>query len=321
MFERQIRLSRFDGDKLYNGSTPSTSRMNSQHRDQSSPTNRSRSNSPYDQAYRQKRTIIATSTTTTALSLPILTTSYPDLVISHTPPTDTTKTSNEQKTFLPNRQTNTHEQIPLNIHIDDNTINQSNSTNRPNLLLTSIANTSETVDCQPLDFKSRLALFNRTNLQQSNEQTNFPAKKTFTKSPAPVATPPPPPPPPSSSSLIFDEPKKESQFDIIQNQFSRTVVNTAKAITFFGGNKLNGDNQSSLPSSIPAPPIVADKTEQLPANDLSQTPDIIGGNVRLNKSSIYSGIRKVKNFEIKMNFIQFNLIFAFFFVACSSSIY
>lgn len=284
MFERQIRLSRYDGDKIFNSSTPSTSRMNSQHRDQSSPTNRSRSISPYDHAYRQKRTIIATSITTTALSLPVPTTSYPDLVISHTPPTDTTKSSNEQKTHLPpTRQTNSHEQLPLNIHIDDNITNQSNSNNRPNLLLTSISNTSETIDCQPLDFKSRLALFNRTNLQQSNEQTHLPAKKSFTK---------------NLHQSTFDEPKKESHIDTIQNQFSRTVVNTAKAITFFGGNKLNDDNQSSLPSSIPAP-IITDKFEQS-ANELPQTPDIIGGNVKLNKSSIYSGIRK----HVRVQFID-----------------
>ncbi len=58
MFERQIRLSRYDADKLFNSSTPGSSRVSSQHREISSPT-RSRSISPNDMALRQRRTNIS----------------------------------------------------------------------------------------------------------------------------------------------------------------------------------------------------------------------------------------------------------------------
>ena len=178
MFERQIRLSRFDADKLFNSSTPGSSRMSSQHRELSSPT-RSRSISPNDMAYRQRRTIISAPT----ISLPVPT-SYPDVVISHTPPAETPKPSVEQihnenllinnqginkdkKLFLPNRNSLSHDHSPLCVIVDDSSSSSLNH-HRPNLLLPSISS-SETVDCQPLDFKSRLALFNRTNTQQSNE--------------------------------------------------------------------------------------------------------------------------------------------------------
>ena len=84
MFERQIRLSRDDSDKLSNTSISHSSRINSQHRDILSPT-RSRSISPNDMALRQRRTTASTSSLSTTLLSPVSNT-YPDVVISHTPP-------------------------------------------------------------------------------------------------------------------------------------------------------------------------------------------------------------------------------------------
>jgi hypothetical protein len=317
MFERQIRLSRYDADKLFNSSTPGSSRMSSQHREISSPT-RSRSISPNDMAIRQRRTIQSGSTlpltSSTTLSLPVPT-SYPDVVISHTPPTETNKNLNEQtynenllinnqginkekKLFIPNRNTIIHENIPLNVIVDESSITISNNY-RPNLLLPSTL-LSETVDSQPLDFKSRLALFNRTNTQQSNENS-MNIKKSFN----PLLTKPVI----HHSTRLLNEEKKELQSETIHNQLSlsisRSVVHTAKAVTFFGGNKLNTNIKSSLPTSIPPPPPplslssqINNKTEQISPStsiDLLRAPNIIGGNIKLNKSSIFSGTKKVFN--------------------------
>ncbi|CAF2423147.1 unnamed protein product [Rotaria sp. Silwood2] len=327
MFERQIRLSRYDADKLINTSIPAnSSRMNSQHRDISSPT-RSRSISPNDMAIRQRRTnisgsILPSSSSSTTLSLPV-STSYPDLVISHTPPTETNKNSTEQihnentivnnqgvnkekKLSNTNRNLISHEHIPLSVIIDECSSNLSTN-HRPNLLLPSKL-LSETVDCQPLDFKSRLALFNRTNTQRINEnsinikksfnQTNLLSTNLLTK---PII---------HHSTRLVNEEKKDISIDIIPNPLSlpisRSVINTAKAVTFFGGNKVNGNTKSSLPDTIlpPPPPSSSSsslpssceiniKTEQSTSTDLHRAPDIVGGNVKLNKSSIFSGAKKV----------------------------
>jgi len=338
MFERQIRLSRYDADKLLNGSTPGSSRMSSQHREISSPT-RSRSISPNDMAIRQRRTTLSGSIlplTSTTLSLPVPT-SYPDVVISHTPPTETNKNSNEQihnenllinnqginkekKIFLPNRNTISHEHIPLNVVVvDESSINLSNY-HRPNLLLPSTLS-SETIDCQPLDFKSRLALFNRTNTQQSNENSINIKKSIYqnnTLLTKPVIHHP---------TRLINEEKKDLQSETNHNQLtlsiSRSVVNTAKAVTFFGGNKLNGNTKSSLPNSIPPPPPTLSQTniknEQAsisPSIDVLRTPDIIGGNIKLTKSSIFSGTKKV---FIRL-FFHYSIMI-YFYLGCSSTIY
>jgi hypothetical protein len=341
MFERQIRLSRYDADKLFNTSTPGSSRMSSQHREISSPT-RSRSMSPNDMALRQRRIIISSSTvplTSTTLSLPVPT-SYPDLVISHTPPTETNRNSNEQihnenlsinkekKVLIPNRNTSSHEHIPLSVIVDESSTNISNH-HRPNLLLpstssssSSSSSSSEIVDSQPLDFKSRLALFNRTNTQRSNEnikkcsnQTNSSPTNLLTK---PVVYHP--------IRLVTEE-KKDLQPETIHNQLpisvSRSVINTAKAVTFFGGNKLNGNTNSSLPSSIPPPSPSSSQTNIKneissisTSAELLRAPDIIGGNVKLNKSSMFSGAKKVSFSKV----IFFKIII-FLYLECSSTIY
>jgi hypothetical protein len=331
MFERQIRLSRYDADKLLNSSTPGSSRMSSQHREISSPT-RSRSISPNDMAVRQRRTITSgpmVPSISTALSLPV-STSYPDLVISHTPPTETPKISNEQilinthhenlpinkekKLFIPHRNTNIHEQNPLSVVIvDESSLNITNN-HRPNLLLPSTP-PSDIIDAEPLDFKSRLALFNRTNTQRSTNikksvnQTNFITK--------PVVH--------HQTRLVNEEEKDVQPPEPINNQLSisiaRSVINTAKAVTFFGGNKLNGNSKSTLPTSIPPPPPpppppapINDQSAISTSVDLLRAPDIIGGNVKLNKSSIFSGGKRVL---IYLFFDLFNL----FHLGFSSTIY
>jgi hypothetical protein len=317
MFERQIRLSRYDADKIFNASTPGSSRMSSQHREISSPT-RSRSISPNDLTLRQRRTNVSgpiLPLTSTTLSLPVAT-SYPDLVISHTPPTETTKNSNEQihnenltinnnqginkdkKIFIPNRNTISHEHIPLTVIVDETSSNISNN-NRPNLLLPSTSS-PETVDSEPLDFKSRLALFNRSN--QILKYTETPVNIKKPPNPVNILTKPVIHHPTRS----INEEKKDIQPEIIPNELSisisRLVVNTAKAVTFFGGNKVNGNTKSSLPNSIPPPPPPSSSSQSNTKNeessipttvDVLRAPDIIGGNIKLNKSSIFSGSKKV----------------------------
>lgn len=320
MFERQIRLSRYDADKIVNTSVSGCPRLNNNHhRDLSSPT-RSRSISPNDMALRQRRTTASGP----VLSLTVAS-SYPDLVISHTPPAETTKTSiesNHNENHLPNNQTvnkekklsNTNRTIssqdhaPLSVIVDEYSTNQSNNS-RPNLLLPS-KSVTETVDCQPLDFKSRLALFNRTNSQRTNDNS-LNTKKCLTQTN-------------SSSTNILSKPvvhhhnnralndeKKDNQTELIHPSLaipiSRSVINIAKAVTFYGGNKLNGTSKSSLPDTIAPPPppapsstsiqfemnIKDGQTNQSNSIDPLHAPDVIGGNVKLSKSSIFSGTKKV----------------------------
>jgi len=270
MFERQIRLSRYDCDKLSNTSIPTNSRANNQHRDIRSP-NRSRSISPNDMALRQRRTpalstqILPSSSTT--LLLPIAT-SYPDLVISHTPPTSSHIETNEQSVI------NTHK----NINTDETTVINTNH-NRPNLLLPSTSS-SDTADYQPLDFKSRLALFK----ERSNENSYIKKPSNHLHSIVP----------PSSfltKPIVHHHHHQSDKKDIPSDQNARSIVNTNKSITFFGGTKVNGTTKSTI-----TPSITIDEQSSLSTSiDFLHVPDVIGGNVKLNKSSIFSGMKKVLN--------------------------
>jgi hypothetical protein len=288
MFERQIRLSRYDCDKLSNTSIPTNSRTNNQHRDIRSP-NRSRSISPNDMALRQRRTPalptqILPSSSSTTLLLPI-STSYPDLVISHTPPTSSHIETNEQSII------NTHK----NINTDETTVVNTNH-NRPNLLLSSTSS-SDTADYQPLDFKSRLALFK----ERSNENS-------YTKKPSNHIHSVVPPSNFLTKPIVHHHHHQSDKKDIPSDQNARSVVNTAKSITFFGGTKLNGNTKSTLPTSISTPSITIDEQPSLSTStDLLHVPDVIGGNVKLTKSSIFSGMKKVLKiiFLIKILFSIF----------------
>ena len=252
MFERQIRLSRYDSEKVSNTSTP---RINHQHRDILSP-NRSRSISPNDMALRQKR---ASS----------ITTSYPDVVISHTPPITAHIEINNEQIIIENKK---KEDEMINTIINQN------------LLLPSTLSSDNDMDYQPLDFKSRLALFNRTNtVERSNEHSTNIKKPSL----------PPPPPPNFLTKPIVHHHVEKKDSPSVQN-----AVDTAKAITFFGGSQVNGNTKSSLPTSITPPPLSSiKKSEQLSMSapiDLFRSPDFIGGNVKLSKSSIFSGTKKVR---------------------------
>ncbi|CAF0757028.1 unnamed protein product [Adineta ricciae] len=321
MFERQIRLSRYDGDKLFNTSTPGGSRMGSQHREHSTPT-RSRSISPNETTLRQRRATISAPVallTSTTLSLPVPA-SYPDLVISHTPPTDTNKNSPEQghhetvhqaltkdkKVLTSTRNLPAQEQIPLTVVISDENSTNLTEQRRPNLLLPSTPS-SEIVDSQPLDFKSRLALFNRTNTQKSNEHSTSVKKPPIHSHPSSTNT--------VSKPIVHQpvrvvhEERNDVHLEVNSNplliSISRAVINTAKAVTFFGGNRVNGHTKSSLPSYILPPPpppssssftsqtkMKHDQSSTLSSADVLRAPDIVGGNVKLNKSSIFSGTKK-----------------------------
>ncbi|CAF3703287.1 unnamed protein product [Rotaria socialis] len=293
MFERQIRLSRYDSDKIPNTPVPHNSRMNSQHRETSSPT-RSRSISPNDMAVRQRRTttpVTHTSTLVPSVSVPI-STSYPDVVISHTPPAtihiETHKTISDASINSENKRKN----LPLNI-TNDETMNASVNQNRPNVLV-STSSSSDNDEYQPLDFKSRLALFNRTNtMEQTQVNSHISINKTKPSNHHKTAAPPPPPNFLTKPALHHHLERKDNLLDAI----ARPAVNTDKSVTFFGGAKVNGDLTSTLPVSIPSPPLSATKDEQSPTStptpmEVTSTPDVIGGNVKLNKSSIFSGSKK-----------------------------
>ncbi|CAF4477118.1 unnamed protein product, partial [Rotaria magnacalcarata] len=73
---------------------------------------------------------------------------------------------------------------------------------------------------------------------------------------------------------------------------SRSVINLAKAVTYYGGNKLNGNTKSSLPDTITPPPssvslssfemnIKEEQGSLTNSLDLLHPPDIIGGNIKL----------------------------------------
>jgi len=269
MFERQIRLSRHDCDKSSNPSVPTNARTNVQNLENRSP-NRSRSISPNDMALRQRRATAVPIPT--SLSLPV-STSYPDLVISHTPPTS----NHIETTKIP------IEESLINTHKDESASIKTNP-NRPNLLISS----SDTADYQPLDFKSRLALFNRTNIiEKSNEHSHNSAniKKPFNhlqsvSLPSKFLTKP-----------IVHHHNQSEKKDLLSDPTLRSVVHTNKSITYFGGTILNENTKSTVspPKDLPLPSITIDVTSV----DLLRVPDVIGGNVKLNKSSIFSGIKKV----------------------------
>lgn len=312
MFERQIRLSRYDADKLLSASTPGGSRVSSQHREAASPV-RSRSISPNDMALRQRRANISAPMlplTSTTLLLPTAT-SYPDLVISHTPPTEATKSAPEPVSYEPVAQGSTKEkrisipmrpsapleQIPLSVIVAEESSSSPTDQHRSNLLLPSTASSSpEAVDSQPLDFKSRLALFNRTNTQKSSDSSVV-MRKPASSSHPPAAHIAAKPPTRAAHADKHDAPDESTHHQLLPS-ISRSVVNTAKAVTFFGGVRVNGSAKSSLPAGISAPPPPAAGKSDPPATstspDLARVPDVIGGDVKLTKSSIFSGTRKVE---------------------------
>ena len=173
----------------------------------------------------------------------------------------------------------------MNTTIDEISVINSDS-NRPNLLLPSTSS-SDIDNYQPLDFKSRLALFNHTNtIERSNEHTQI---STNIKKPS---NPPAPPSFLTKPTLHHHVDKK----DIPSDQVARSLINTTKTVTFFGGTKVNGNTKSTVSESIPPPLPSIINEEQLSistAIDLFHAPDVIGGNVKLNKSSIFSGMKKV----------------------------
>ncbi|CAF1531765.1 unnamed protein product [Rotaria sordida] len=305
MFERQIRLSRYDSDKLPNTLLPNNSRINNQHREILSPS-RSRSISPNDMALRQRRatTIYSSNLPSTPLSLPV-TTLYPDVVISHTPPTsmhiETNKIINEQSVLNIHNE-NKKKTFPLNIITDETTVNNNNNNNnndnRPNLLLPTTSS-SDTSDYQPLDFKSRLALFNRTNtIERSNVNSHVSTniKKTSNHNNSV------PSPPNFLTKPIVHHHYLEKK-DISVDSIVHSVANSTKSVTFFGGLKINSNVQSTLPASIIPPPLLITKDEQSSIStsvDLLHAPDVIGGDVKLSKSSIFSGTKK----DVRVQFID-----------------
>jgi hypothetical protein len=285
MFERQIRLSRFDTDKVSNTSVPTASRV---HREILSP-NRSRSISPNDMALRQRRTVPIHTSTTVSLPVP---TSYPDLVISHTPPISSHIEINPQNE-------NKKKDIPLNIATDETAIINSDF-NRSNQLLSSTS-LSDMDDYQPLDFKSRLALFNHTNtIERSNEHSQISTNIKKPSNPLPL-------PNFLTKPVVHRHLDKK---DIPSDSIAGSFANTNKAVTFFGGTKVNENTRSTLSASIPAAPPSIINEEQLAIStsvDLFHAPDFIGGNVKLNKSSIFSGVKKVSN-EV---FLEFKFLYSY----------
>lgn len=303
MFERQIRLSRYDSDKISNASISQNSRSNNQHRELSSPT-RSRSVSPNDMALRQRRSVPFHSTNSVAQSVAPAVTSFPDVVTSHTPlasiHTDINKVNseviatNEQK-----RKCSSSNVIP------DETTNINTNQNRTNGLVSNNAS-SDTNDYHPLDFKSRLALFNRSSntSEQKNVNSHIPNN---VKKPSVMTqkTPPAPPNLLTKPILHHHSDKKDNSLDSITRPNNNNVT-TSKSVTFFGGAKVDGTIITILPTLVPSSSSSITNEEQSfvsASSDSLLAPDIVGGNMKLSKSSIYSGSKKVlinfyKNFML-----------------------
>ena len=225
MFERQIRLSRSDRE-----------RTSSRQRGELRSSTRSRSISPNDMALRQRRT---------AASLPA-STSYPDLIISHTPVIVTPRVEKAKEIVIKPEKVECAETEPSNL-------------------------SSDTIDSpRTLDFKSRLALFNKPSDDEHLSNSNKPSQ-------------------PPSNFLT----KPVVHRHQIERVDPPALVQSPKSVTFFGGTKVADYTQVILPPAInPLEPAVT--TIEYTSSELFDIPEFIGGNVKLNKSSIFSGIKKVR---------------------------
>ena len=246
MFEKQIRLSRSDREKLPN-----------KHRREIRSSTRSRSISPNDMAVRQRRT---------GATLPP-STSYPDLIVSHTPlPSPPPPSSGVVKA----------KEIVIKTEKD-----QSADSDRPTLLIPSNLS-SDTIDKPALDFKSRLAVFNRTNPIKQSDEHLFNSNNSFKSSSAPSNF---------LTKPVVHRHQTEKKDSLVESTV-RSTVHTAKSVTFFGGNKVVDYTQLILPPSIN--PFESSAIVEDTSAELFDIPEFIGGNVKLSKSSIFTGVKKVR---------------------------
>ena len=84
------------------------------------------------------------------------------------------------------------------------------------------------------------------------------------------------------------------QKDIPTNPNIPSVVNMAKSITFFGGTRINGDSIPTLPATI-VPSVINDEQPSSTSTSMNvlDVPQFIGENVKLAKSSLFSGVKRV----------------------------
>ena len=279
MFERQIRMSRSDTERTLHPSPSSNSRINLLN-----PT-RSRSISPNDMAFRQRRaTVTGSPIASNGVPMPVSST-YPDLVISHTPTApsqrDIKKPSVESSISNPPNDENKRDDHTSNMHMNGDSRDHNSSP-------TPIA-VSDTVHYEPLDFKSRLALFSRPDpVERTVEQS--PSLNNIKKPSSTSHSTQPPPTFLTKPVLHHSSEKTKSSTEAIPSSAARVLGVPAKGITFFGGVKLDDDVQLPL-AAPPVSPLPPKKNDT--STDSSQTPDVIGGHVKLDKSSLFSGIKKV----------------------------
>jgi hypothetical protein len=275
MFERQIRMSRSDTEKTLHPSSSSNSRIN-----HLSPT-RARSISPNDMAFRQRRSMVTGSPSASNGAPLSVSSTYPDLVISHTPTVssqwDIKKSSVESSI---SHSPNDENLFSMHMNGDPRDHNPSHIP---------IA-ASDTVHYEPLDFKSRLALFSRPDAIERTVEQSPSLNNIKRPSSTPHSSQPPPPTFLTKPVLHHSSEKTKSSTEAISSSAARILAAPAKGITFFGGMKLEDDAQ--LPLAAPTIPPLSLKTTDA-ATDLFQTPDVIGGHVKLDKSSLFSGIKKV----------------------------
>lgn len=240
MFEQQIRLSRSDREKLPN-----------KHRREMRSSTRSRSISPNDMALRQRRA---------GATVPA-STSYPDLIVSHTPMSSPSSSGVVKAKEI----------------VIKTEKNPSADLDRPTLLISSNPS-SDTIDKSRLDFKSRAAVFN----QQSNEHlVNSNDSVRTSSAPSHFLTKP-----------VVHRHQTDKQDSRVESTPIRSTVHTAKSVTFFGGNKMADYTQLILPSSIN--PFESSAIVEETTMELFDIPEFIGSNVKLSKSSIFSGGKKVR---------------------------
>jgi hypothetical protein len=262
MFERQIRLYRSDLDRVL---PLSISHSNSRAHHRSSPM-RSRSTSPNDMAIRQRRATVSSS--------PSISNALP---VPASSAFEQKKKSNVESVSIVER---TNEKSGHgNLH---STTVEDNQQAKKTILSCSNLSTS-TVGDEPMDFKSRLAVFDRP---RTNESTNDPSWSSInSKKPSardalmciglqaatkPVATHP---------TLE----KVHCLTEMLVHPAIRSMVSTGRAVTFYGGSMHN--ESTKLPMSIGT----VSPTSLVPYD----TSSIVSTQSKLKKSSIFSGMKKV----------------------------
>lgn len=168
-------------------------RSNRTYRQPNQSPSRSRSTSPNDMAIRKRRATFSGMTPTTTVN-----NQFPDLVISHTP-------SSVNSASLVRR---TVSMLDIRPNDENHFSPTSDSTN----------------ENENLDFQSRLALFNKTNVTETRKNLPTSSKSNTVQ----FLTKP----------VLHHHPSSEKPRNTIE-QFSDSFLRSSKSVTFFAGSKID----------------------------------------------------------------------------------